>query len=154
VAAVQESALTMELANGSRVISLPGKNDAAVRGYSSVTTLIVDEAARVPDSLYRAMTPTLAVSGGRLIAMSTPFGKRGWFHSEWTGRASWERVKITAGLCPRISADFLAEELEAMGSKFFAQEYDPLSFEDPEGAVFSGEDIKHSLSDDIVPLFA
>ena len=36
----------------------------------------------------------LAVSGGRLIGLSTPWGKRGWFHAAWTsGDPSWERVK-------------------------------------------------------------
>jgi hypothetical protein len=153
VKAVQESALSMTLANGSRLISLPGREET-IRGYSGVKLLVLDEAARVPDPLYRAVRPMLAVSQGRLIAMSTPFGKRGWFHEEWTGRAPWWRVRITARQCPRIDPAFLAEELDAMGSKWFAQEYDPLSFEDAEGQVFSGEDIEHSLSDDIVPLFA
>ena len=48
VAVTQESALQMELANGSRVISLPG-NEGNIRGYSSARLLVIDEAARVPD---------------------------------------------------------------------------------------------------------
>jgi hypothetical protein len=152
VATVQESAASLTLANGSRVVSLPGKEET-VRGYSGVRLLILDEAARVPDVLYRSVRPMLAVSGGRLIAMSTPFGKRGWFYECWTGKERWQRVRIPASMCPRISAEFLAEEREAMGERWYRQEYDPLSFEDAEGAVFCGEDIEAALADDVPPLF-
>jgi hypothetical protein len=78
------SALRLELANGSRVVSLPGREDT-IRGYSGVRLLVVDEAARVPDELYYAVRPMLAVSGGTAIALSTPYGRRGWFHREWSG---------------------------------------------------------------------
>jgi hypothetical protein len=84
VPATQETALQLELANGSRIISLPG-DEETIRGYSGVTTLIVDEAARVPDALYYSVRPMLAVSKGRLVCLSTPFGKRGWFFDVWHG---------------------------------------------------------------------
>ena len=43
----------------------------------------------------------LAVSGGRIILLSTPFGKRGFFHHEWTeGGPEWERVMVTAEQVP------------------------------------------------------
>src|SRR5579885_685070 len=48
VPVTQESALQMTLANGARVVSLPG-SEGTIRGYSSVRLLIVDEASRVPD---------------------------------------------------------------------------------------------------------
>ena len=56
--------LGMELRNGSRIEALPGM-EKTVRGYSGVDLLILDEAARVEDSLYYAVRPMLAVSGGR-----------------------------------------------------------------------------------------
>ena len=49
--------------NGSRIVGLPGK-EATTRGFSNVSLLLFDEASRVPDDLFRAMRPTLAVSGG------------------------------------------------------------------------------------------
>ena len=73
---VGESALRYELTNGSRIIALPGTEEN-IRGYSAVDLLVIDEAARVIDELYYATRPMLAVSGGRLLALSTPFGKRG-----------------------------------------------------------------------------
>jgi hypothetical protein len=85
---VAESALRLELANGSRVVSLPG-DEKNIRGFSGVALLIIDEAARVEDALYCSVRPMLAVSQGRLAALSTPFGKRGWFHDEWHGEGEW-----------------------------------------------------------------
>src|SRR5262249_843209 len=57
------------LDNHSRVVCLPCKEET-IRGYSHVNLLVLDEAARVPDDLYRAVRPMLAVSGGRLICLS------------------------------------------------------------------------------------
>jgi hypothetical protein len=44
-----ETQLRMELANGSHILCLPGK-EATIRGC---TPIIIDEASRVPDDLYR-----------------------------------------------------------------------------------------------------
>jgi tRNA(Met) C34 N-acetyltransferase TmcA len=54
-----ESALRLEFANGSRVQVLPGK-EATVRGFSGVSLLLIDEAARVPDELYQSVRPMMA----------------------------------------------------------------------------------------------
>ena len=51
----------------------------------------------------------LAVSGGRLLAMSTPFGTRGWWYEAWRSNEDWERYEVPAERCPRISAAFLDE---------------------------------------------
>src|SRR5262249_55613339 len=83
----------LELANGSRVLSLP-ENEEGVRGFSSVGLLVIDEASRVSDDLYFAVRPMLAVSGGRLVALSTPYGQRGWFYEEWDHGGGWQRVRV------------------------------------------------------------
>ena len=123
IASEAESALTLTLENGSRCVSLPG-SEATIRSYSAVRLLIVDEASRVEDETIAAVRPMLAVSGGQLIALSTPAGRRGWWHEAWeSGGATWQRVRVTAAECPRISAAFLAEEKASMGDYFFRQEY-------------------------------
>lgn len=66
-----------------RIVSLPS-SEATVRGFSGAALIVEDEASRVPYDLYCAMWPMLAISGGRLVLMSTPFGKRGHFFEEWT----------------------------------------------------------------------
>src|SRR5215210_7477375 len=79
-----ERKLSLELDNGSRIVTLPG-TERTIRGFSGVDLLLVDEAARVEDALYYAVRPMLAVSGGRLVMLSTPAGKRGVFYEEWSG---------------------------------------------------------------------
>src|SRR5262249_47608356 len=86
----------LQLSNLSRIVSLPCKEET-IRGYSNVSLLIIDEAARVPDDLFRAVSPMLAVSGGRLICLSTPYGKRGFFYHAWAkGGADWHRIEVSA----------------------------------------------------------
>jgi hypothetical protein len=137
---VQESALQLTLANGSRVISLPG-DEKSIRGYSSVALLIIDEAARVEDALYSSVRPMLAVSQGQLVALSTPFGRRGWFWEAWSGEERWRRVEVTADQCPRIPAAFLAEERRALGENWYMQEYF-CRWLSAVGAVFNPNDIE------------
>jgi hypothetical protein len=150
---VQESALSMELETGARIMCLPG-NEATVRGFAGVRLLIVDEAARVPDALYQAIRPMLAVSGGRIILLSTPFGKRGFFFHEWTeGGPTWKRIRITARDVPRIDPAWLEQERQKIGEWWFAQEY-LCEFVDTEDAVFRYEDVQAALDPTVKPLFA
>jgi hypothetical protein len=147
----QESALRLELQNGSRILCLPGKEET-IRGFSGVRLLVVDEAARVPDALYYSVRPMLAVSGGRLVCLTTPFGKRGFFHQEWTEGHGWEKVKITARECPRISPMFLDEERRALGEWWFKQEYE-CEFVETIDQVFSFASVTRAVTEDVQPLF-
>lgn len=146
-----ENKLELELTNGSRILCLPG-SEATIRGFSGVALMVIDEAARVPDELYYAVRPMLAVSRGRLIALSTPFGKRGWFYEAWRSDGVWERIETPATRCRRISKAFLEEERLALGQRWFAQEY-LCSFEDAVGAVFLREDLDAAFDGDVLPLF-
>jgi hypothetical protein len=139
IPAKSESVLRLELENGSRIVSLPGK-EQNVRGYAGVSLLIVDEAARVPDSLYYSVRPMLAVSSGRLIALSTPFGNRGWFYDAWHSSEAWQKWEIPASKCPRIKPEFLEEEKRVLGSYWYDQEYE-CKFLDSQTQVFRREDV-------------
>jgi hypothetical protein len=143
-----ESALQIELSNGSRIVALPGgKEGATIRGFSSVALLIIDEAARVPDALYASVRPMLAVSGGRLLALSTPWGRRGWWSDAWHSDAAWERYQVPATDCPRIDAEFLEDERRTLGDFWWRQEY-MCEFLDPIEGAFSSEDIKAAMEED------
>ena len=148
----ESSSLRMELTNGSRIVCLPGK-EATIRGYSGVRLLVVDEASRVPDDLYQAVRPMLAVSGGRLVLLSTPFGRRGFFHHEWTeGGAGWQRVRVTAADCPRIPAAWLETERETIGDWWFRQEY-LCEFVETDDQVFGYDLVTGAVSSDVQPFF-
>jgi hypothetical protein len=147
VPADAETALSLSLTNGSRVISLPG-SEATVRGYSGVALLAIDEASRVPSELYLALRPMLAVSGGRLMALSTPFGTRGWWYEAWRSREDWERTLITAAQCPRIPATFLEEERRVLGQWWFAQEYEG-QFMDAQSHIFTRAEIEQAFAEEV-----
>lgn len=151
--AVQESVLRLQLSNGSRIVSLPG-SESTVRGYSAASLVIADEAARIPDELMAAVRPVLAVRRGKLLAMSTPFGRRGWWWKAWEhGGDTWRRFTLTADQCPRISTEFLAEERENLGDYIFQQEYMGV-FVDEVTSVFSSLLIEQALRDDVQPLWS
>ena len=151
-ARIEDNRLSLELANGSRIVSLPG-SEATVRGFSGASLIVEDEAARVDDALYEAIRPMLATSDGDLVLLSTPFGARGHFWDAWEhGGDAWERVRVTARDCPRISAAFLDGERAAMGSLAFRSEYD-VEFVETEDSAFSGEHIAAALDHDLTPLW-
>jgi hypothetical protein len=109
-----------------------------------VTLLLEDEAARVPDELYSSIRPMLAVSNGRHILMSTPFGKLNHFYKIWNEqRYMWEWYEIPAEMCPRITKEFL--EGERITNMWFEQEYHCV-FMATEGTIFSS-DLFKSLAD-------
>jgi terminase large subunit-like protein len=141
----------LELVNGSRVEALPA-TEKTVRGFSAVDLLILDEAARVEDGLYHAIRPMIAVSGGALIMLSTPWGKRGVFYQEWTEGIGWERYRIPASEVPRIPHDFLEEERRTLGRWLFSQEYECIFGENID-SVFRHDDIRAAVTDEFEPLF-
>jgi len=147
----EDNKLSCTFDNKSRIVSLPS-SEGTIRGYSGASLIIEDEASRVDDELYRAVRPMLAVSNGRLILMSTPFGKRGHFYKEWSEGEGWEKIQIKATDCPRISSEFLEEERRSLGDWWFKQEY-MCEFVETLDQVFSHQYIAQSLSDDVKPLF-
>lgn len=139
----------LKLANGSRIASLPS-SEKTIRGYSGVDLLICDEASRISDDLFFAVTPMLAVSGGSLVMLSTPFGQRGIFHELWQ-QSDYQKIKVTADECPRITKEFLESERRTLPSRVFRQEY-YCEFIQTDSAVFSYDDVMGLMSDDVIPL--
>jgi hypothetical protein len=146
-----ERKLSLELENGSRIVTLPG-SEKTIRGFSGTSLLVLDEAARVEDELYFAVRPMLAVSGGALMMLSTPYGKRGIFYEAWTGGHGWERYEVPASQCLRISEEFLEEERASLPPFIFRQEYE-CSFEETEDQVFTTDMIDKAVTDEVKPLF-
>lgn len=135
----EDNASSVTLVNGSRIVSLPSSENT-IRGFSSVNTLVEDEAAFVDDGLNVAVRPMLAVSGGQMILMSTPNGRRGHFFEAWNGSGPWHRERVTCWEVPRIPRDFLAEEKRVMG-EIFRQEYECEFINALTGRVFRYDDV-------------
>ena len=94
----------------------------------------------------------LAISGGRLICMSTPWGQRGWFYEAWTSEEPWERTRVTAPECPRLSQTFLDEERRTLGRQWFAQEY-MAEFAGASDQAFEAELVRAAFDVNVQPLF-
>ena len=148
VPAESETALTLTLENGSRIVSLPG-SEASVRGFSAPRLIIEDEAARVPDDLHLAILPMLATGGGRVIQMSTPWGTRGHFYETWAhGGPTWERYEVPATQVAHISPERLDEMRREMGEYWYRQEF-LVEFMDAQSAAFRSEDIARAFAEEI-----
>jgi Helicase len=142
----EDNKLSVTLGNGSRIVSLPG-DPKTVRGLSAPKLIIVDEAAFVDPAMFAALRPMLATSGGQLILISTPNGRQGYFFETWERGEGWERFRITAQQCARISADYLEQERRELGPMLFSQEY-LCEFIDAETSAFSSEMLELALADD------
>jgi Terminase large subunit, T4likevirus-type, N-terminal len=143
--------ISLQLPNRSRIVGLPGV-ESTVRGFSAVSLLLIDEAARVDDSMYLALRPMLAVGRGDLLLMSTPKGKAGFFYEAWEhGGEEWFRMSVPATDCPRIGKDFLEEERRVMGTAWFEQEY-MCGFVETGMSVFGRDMVEAALDESVTPL--
>lgn len=148
---IEDNQLSLTIGNYSRIIALPG-DPATVRGYSGVNLLLLDEAAQVSDEFYSAVLPMLMVNKGQLIAMSTPFGKRGFFFEEWTaGGPDWKRIEVDATQCPRFTPEQLEQQRRSMGDLFYQQEF-CCKFMDNSTQTFSSDAIMRAFADDVEAL--
>ena len=135
----------LDLANGSRIVTLTGQAPDSIRGFSNVSFLLVDEAAQDPDDEYYAARPMLAVSDGQIILLSTPHGQQGFYANAWYNESEWFKIEINADQCPRIGERFLAEEKLLYPSWFFRQEYYN-EFSLNQDTVFRESDIAAALN--------
>ena len=109
------------------IYSLPaGKTGAFIRGLT-VDLRIADEAAYIPEEVWLATNPMMAVSRkkrglGWDILLSTPFGKGGYFY-QCCNDTDYKQWHISSELCPRFPADFLKKERDRLTKAEYAQEY-------------------------------
>jgi len=133
------AAKSVVLQNGSRAFALPGADERTIRGFSAPDLIIVDEAAMASDDLYYAIRPMIATNNtkARVIILSSPKGRRGFFFEEFHAPDDPNvlKIKITADDIPRISQEFLDQERRRMPEWLFRQEY-YCEFVDNEMQVF------------------
>lgn len=138
-----ESALRLELENDARIVALPG-TEATIRGYSAPKLVVVDEASRVEDTLFTGLRPMLATNQGRMVLLTTPWGKRGFFYEAWAHGEGWHRTKITADQCSRIDPDWLEAERKLVGEWQYRQEF-LCEFTDTDESFFSSDLIEAAM---------
>jgi len=70
----------LTLTNGSIIrTKAVGMSGVGVRGFT-IDRLIADEAAFMPEDVWPAVTPMLLTTGGDIVLLSTPHGKKGYFY--------------------------------------------------------------------------
>jgi len=112
----------IKLTNGSTIYCLPtGLSGHGIRGYT-IDLLIADEAAFIPEEVWTAVTPMLAVTRGDIILLSTPFGRRGYFYRCFND-PTFTSFHVSSEDCPRKNDAFLEQERARMTKLQYAQEY-------------------------------
>jgi hypothetical protein len=118
-----------EFANGGRVLTRKAKESTA-RGFHGVSLLVMDESSRISDELSAAIGPSIAISKGRKMAISTPFGKRGWFYENWCKandpqeQSLWKPMFRPWRGCPRITPAIVENYRQENGDDMVRQEFE------------------------------
>ena len=112
----------IQLKNGTVIYCLPtGVSGLGIRGYT-VDLLIADEAAFIPEEVWTAVTPMLAVTKGDIILLSTPHGKEGFYYNCFQNE-DYSSFHVSSEECERVDKKFLKREKERMTKVQYAQEY-------------------------------
>ena len=112
----------MQLKNGSIIICKAiGDTGEGMRGPTA-TMVIIDEAAFVPDRAWVAIEPVIAVTKGRVILLSTPQGKKGFFFKAFSDD-DYTHFHIKATECPRYEKEYLDKKRKQLTEVAFATEY-------------------------------
>ena len=95
----------INLTNGHTIWCLPtGISGIGVR-FLTVHRLYIDEASRVPEEVFTAVTPMLLTTAGIMIMLSTPAGCQGLFYDTWNNKGdafnSFKRFSIDSETCIR-----------------------------------------------------
>jgi cytochrome c-type biogenesis protein CcmE len=134
----------LEISNGSIIEALPAV-ERTTRGYS-VDLLLVDEAAAVPDLDYHGILPALIATQGEQVLLSTPRGKRGFFHELWHSGDDWQRVMVRSDEVGRIREGDLEVFRRTMPSSSSGKSSIHCEWLDTEGGLFSYDDIQAALA--------
>lgn len=119
---LQDSSSMLRLANGSRILSLPG-TAKSVRGWTA-RLLVLDEAAYIEPETFTAAR-ALVATGGRLVVQSTPADEVGAFYDLVTDTpANWASFSVRSDSVSSINDDFLASERKSMTPDEYAREYE------------------------------
>ncbi len=118
----QDSASLLRLANGSRILSLPG-TARSVRGWTA-RLLVLDEAAFISPETFVAAR-ALVATGGRMVVQSTPADEYGDYWEMVTADdPGWSRFVVRSDEVSTIAPEFLATERRSMGPDSYAREYE------------------------------
>ena len=119
------------LVNGAK-IRVVIATDKSSRGYSNPDMIILDEASRIPDIVYRSGVRPMLTDNTKceMILLSTPFGKDGFFYRAWNSDSrAWSKYEVRSPwtvlesdqrtLLEHEMSDEEREHRRKLGIKFF-----------------------------------
>ena len=146
----ENNRLLLNLRNGSRIVGLGGKR-AKTSGLCGASLLLIDDAAKVYNGVYKAVKDLVA-PGAATWLLSKPVCVRGFFYELWTsGGDEWFRRHIPATKCRRIPKRVVEERRRNVFPRWFRQDY-LCEFAPLEEFVFDPEVIRKAFRDDIKSL--
>lgn len=115
-----------------------------LRGHSA-DRVIVDEAAYVRDSVIsEVVSPMLADRNGRLVMISTPFGKNHFYRAYMRGlekSTSTASFSFPSWTNPHISRQYIEAQRSEISARQFSVEYEA-AFIDNSNCIFAWDDIE------------
>lgn len=138
----RETQIELELPNQSRIVVLPGDADR-IRAFRA-HRIYLDEAARLPDGGWSAILPMLLESG-RLIAITTPAGRQGFFYDAWSEKRGHTIIARSTEL--QRMEKIVARDKKLMSTSAFRTEHE-LLFAGSGETFFDWEAIQDAFNDE------
>jgi hypothetical protein len=125
---VNESELSIDLKNGSR-ISLKGADNAdSLRGVG-LDFLVMDEFADInPEAFYEVLRPTLADKQGKALFIGTPRGMSNWSYDLYRmpeqDNTNWSSFQFTTVQGGNVNQEEIEEARKLLDARTFQQEFE------------------------------
>lgn len=127
--------LRLESIYGSVLQFFSGESPTAIRGNTVSDILIIDEASYFQDVLpngediwFNVIQPITKARCRKIIMISTPAGKRGFFYQHYMraleGKEGYACMKRTIYDDSLVTKDYIEDQKQGTPSKIFAQEYE------------------------------
>ena len=145
-----ESDLSIELVNGSKIYLRGADNYDSLRGVG-LDFVVFDEFAMIDEKAWsEVIRPTLSDTGGSALFISTPMGQGNWAYNLYQKHledpdnwASFQYTSLEGGRIPEEEIEQARRDLDA---RTFRQEYEA-SFETYAGRIYYNFDRAHSVID-------
>lgn len=137
---------------GSLITARTADEDGRNLRGNSADRIIIDEAAYVRDSVVaEVIAPMLADRNGRLVMISTPFGKNHFYRAFVRGGddgAQCASFSFPSWTNPHISREYIEAQRQEISPRQFSVEYEA-RFIDDSNCVFPWEDIEAAVEEDL-----
>lgn len=135
---INESDLTIELVNKSKIQLRGADNEDSLRGVG-LNFLVLDEFSDIQQRAWtEVLRPTVSDKTGHVLFCGTPRGKGNWSYEMFEYAATnlnWDRFQYTTLQGGQVTEDEIKQAKEDLDAKTYRQEYEA-SFETYAGSIY------------------